>query len=268
VAVKYFPTELAKREASHGYLALGCAAVFVLVLASAVAGTNIIESSFMKWLNSFAARSAFLDHSIYALTYVLFSGAILIAFMWYCWFASDRTEDRSLLLVGSFLIFVAGAVSRILQVTLPTHLRPLHDPALAFRPPLGVDSTILNRWNSFPSDHAAVYFGLALTVWLVRPRVGYVVFAVVLVLNLARVYVGVHYPTDVIGGGALGLFIVAALSRAPLLLSIADRLVSYERRAPAYFYAFAFLVSNGMASLFDDLRSVIKGLLLVLHGDI
>ena len=259
--------ELTKHKFSHGYLVAGCAVAFALALVCSISGNTGAEWSFMKWLNSFAARSAF-DYPIYGLTYVLFSGAILMAFIWYCWFDSDRPEHRAVLVVGSFLVFVAGTVSRILQLVLPTHLRPLHAPALAFRPPLGVNSDLLNHWNSFPSDHAAVYFGLAMVVWLVRPRVGSLMFALVLVLNLARIYTGVHYPTDVIGGGALGLLIVNAVYRSPLLLSVGDRLVSSERTSPAYFYACAFLISYGMATMFEEFRSVAKGLGLLLKGHI
>src|SRR4051812_23811032 len=111
--------EPAKHESSHNYLAIGCAVVFAVALACAASGTTGVEWSFMKWLNSFASKSALLDYSVYALTYVMFSGAILIACMWYCWFASDSSEDRCLILVGSFLVFAAGALSRALQLALP-----------------------------------------------------------------------------------------------------------------------------------------------------
>ena len=220
----------------------------------------------MKWLNSFATKHMLLDYPMYGLTYNLYSGAVLQAFIWYCWFASDYNESRGLILVGSFLVFAAGALSRVLQLVLPTHLRPLHDPALAFTPPLKVDPTLLNHWNSFPSDHATVYFGFAMVAYLVRPKIGWLMFVIALVLNLARVYEGLHFPADVIGGGALGLLIVVALCHRRPLLRIGDRLVSYERSAPAFFYACAFLISYGMATMFSEVTSLFKGLALVAHG--
>jgi membrane-associated phospholipid phosphatase len=248
----------------HTYAAAGCAVVFVIMLAASVTGTRGVEIGFVKWLNAFAARSTLLDFAVYGLTYNIFSGAVLLAFVWYCWFAAGSQADRSRILVSLVATFVAGALSRVLQLVLPTHPRPLHDPALAFTPPLKVDPTLLSHWNSFPSDHAAVYFGLGLVVYLARPRLGFLIFGVVVVLDLARIYLGLHFPTDVIGGGAFGLLVVIALYRNPVLLSLSNRLLRYERGAPAFFYSGAFFVSYGMANLFDEVRSVLKGLLLVI----
>lgn len=62
---------------------------------------------------------------------------------------------------------------------------------------------------SFPSDHAAAAIAIAVAVLLLHRRLGLVVLAVALLVGYARVYVGAHYPGDVLGGAAIGL--VAAL---------------------------------------------------------
>jgi undecaprenyl-diphosphatase len=59
---------------------------------------------------------------------------------------------------------------------------------------------------SFPSDHATLCFGLALPVLLVLRRAGVLLIVCSLVVGFARVYVGRHYPGDV-----LGSLVVAAL---------------------------------------------------------
>ena len=88
------------------------------------------------------------------------------------------------------------------------------------RPPLQFLTTV--RGSSFPSGHAAeslfVYIYIALT--LTRVRVGNAVAArmrnaacsllcsVPLFIGYSRVYLGVHWPSDVLGGWAIGFFIL------------------------------------------------------------
>lgn len=72
---------------------------------------------------------------------------------------------------------------------------------------------------SFPSDHAVMAGGVAAGVMLAHRRLGrYTVVAAVL-LALARVYVGAHYPLDVVAGLLLGALVTGLgfLLVAPLL---------------------------------------------------
>ncbi|HEX77361.1 MAG TPA: phosphatase PAP2 family protein [Dehalococcoidia bacterium] len=58
---------------------------------------------------------------------------------------------------------------------------------------------------SFPSNCAAVTFAVAFGVWLGQPRAGYALGMLALLMSFARVYVGVHYPMDIVGGFGCGL---------------------------------------------------------------
>jgi len=58
---------------------------------------------------------------------------------------------------------------------------------------------------SFPSNLAAVVFGLALAVWLMNKRTGTWLLIMAFVACFARVYVGIHYPSDILGGAAFGV---------------------------------------------------------------
>jgi undecaprenyl-diphosphatase len=53
--------------------------------------------------------------------------------------------------------------------------------------------------GSFPSDHAALGFGLALPVLLGNRVWGVLLFCGALLLGFARVFVGAHYPGDIAG---------------------------------------------------------------------
>lgn len=58
---------------------------------------------------------------------------------------------------------------------------------------------------SFPSGHATWFFALALVVWFANRRWGWWFFALAVLMGAARVYAGVHWPLDIVGGAVIGL---------------------------------------------------------------
>jgi len=75
----------------------------------------------------------------------------------------------------------------------------------------------------FPSDHATAAFAIAVTLLFGARRWGIVTLALAAVIAAGRVAIGVHYPTDVLAGAALGTA-VALLLRAPVARVPVDRL--------------------------------------------
>jgi undecaprenyl-diphosphatase len=65
--------------------------------------------------------------------------------------------------------------------------------------------------GSFPSGHAATSFACAATLAWLTPLSPVVLYALAVLIAFSRVYVGVHYPLDVIAGAALGYGIATAL---------------------------------------------------------
>lgn len=63
---------------------------------------------------------------------------------------------------------------------------------------------------SFPSDHAVMAGAVTAGVLLVDRRLGLVTAVAALILAFARVYVGVHFPLDVVAGLAFGALITLA----------------------------------------------------------
>jgi undecaprenyl-diphosphatase len=57
---------------------------------------------------------------------------------------------------------------------------------------------------SFPSDHATAAFAIAVSIWLRHRKAGSLALALATIVSAARVAVGVHYPSDVIGGALIG----------------------------------------------------------------
>jgi undecaprenyl-diphosphatase len=64
---------------------------------------------------------------------------------------------------------------------------------------------------SFPSGHATVSFACATTLALAVPRLSIPLYTLAVLISFSRVYVGVHYPLDVLAGAILGIAIARAL---------------------------------------------------------
>ena len=58
---------------------------------------------------------------------------------------------------------------------------------------------------SFPSGHTSASFSIATTIAFNIPKLSILVFAIALTIGISRIYLGVHYPTDVAAGIILGI---------------------------------------------------------------
>jgi undecaprenyl-diphosphatase len=59
--------------------------------------------------------------------------------------------------------------------------------------------------QSFPSGHALFFFAIATVLFCFNKRVGVLAFIAAAVMAIARVYVGVHWPSDILGGAVIGM---------------------------------------------------------------
>jgi undecaprenyl-diphosphatase len=67
--------------------------------------------------------------------------------------------------------------------------------------------------SSFPSDHAAAAFAIAAVLFAYHRTLGLAALALAAVVGFARVYVGAHYPADVLCGAAIGVVVGLVLVR-------------------------------------------------------
>lgn len=60
---------------------------------------------------------------------------------------------------------------------------------------------------SFPSGHALFFSALATVIFLINKKMGYWFIACAILISLTRIAVGIHYPSDILFGALIGIFI-------------------------------------------------------------
>jgi undecaprenyl-diphosphatase len=215
-------------------------------------------------LNHYVSPSDFVNHAISGISNLpLLTGILLVSLWWYLWLSLTSETAKAKLLLGLAAASVAVTITRGMQLTLPTHLRPLYNPELGFHGAPGLDFQ-LSRWNSFPSDHACLYFALVAVIWLQSRELGIFALLPALVGNLPRIYFGIHYPTDVIFGALFGIFFVI-LSENYGPETLARHAIEFERKKTNVFYSCAFVLTYLVGTLFEDVRDLATSLAKLLR---
>ena len=212
----------------------------------------------LDWVAIFASR-----------TY-LFNGAIIMAAYWYIWFLpgshQDRREKIVLALIGAIITLI---VARGFASILPYRVRPLYALDVGYLSPhLPSGQTIAGYedWSSFPSDQAALFFALAAGLWRCSRPLGVLAILVAIIgVCAVQIYLGIHYPSDVIAGAALGVLCVYATARIGSN-RLTRTILAFERDFSPAFYAAMFLVTFEIGSLFDDVRQLMHGVLVALRA--
>lgn len=219
-----------------------------------------IDIRVLYYFNQFAGKSSFFDHLILELSRNnFFKGVLFSLLILFFWFAVKKNslEIRQKIIAGLIGSAITLITARLLARLLPMRLRPKHNDALDFELPLGSKMTLLDGHSSFPSDHAALFFGLATLVFTLSRRLGLLAFTYVTIFIAApRIYLGLHFLSDLLAGALLGTFVIILMNRPFIRPTISQPFLRLEKACPGIFYALFFFFLYQMTTLFQDLRAI------------
>jgi undecaprenyl-diphosphatase len=191
----------------------------------------------------------------------LLKGGLFMAVYYWLWFemrGRQQQAHRKILIAMLMAGFAALSIARILAHIIPFRVRPMFAEPLYHAPSITV-SPNYELWSSFPSDTAALFFALAVGVFIIWRAAGLLLLAYTcLWICLPRLYLGLHYPSDLISGAIIGaasaaLFFWLTKTRA-YDRWIGEPVLHVESTYPAIFYTCAFLVLYEIAIMFTDVR--------------
>jgi len=169
-----------------------------------------MDYKIFQLLHQFAGRLAILD--LLAVFLAQYLPYFLLLFFILLLFGKLRygTDKWLKRLHCIFLAVLALLISRGLIVSALRFFWPRPRPfvVLNFQPLVDHPVTA-----AFPSAHAVIYFVLATIAYFIDRRWGIYFFIAAALNALARVFVGVHWPSDVVAGALLGIVVVLVLRR-------------------------------------------------------
>lgn len=197
-------------------------------------------------------------------------GGIVISLLWFFWFESQKNLIiRKKVIITLLSCLIAIMVGRLLAQILPFRIRPLLDPQLSFLfPPLSFEqSRWLDSASSMPSDHAVMFYSLATGIFLISKKIGAFTFLYVsIVILLPRIFLGYHYPTDILTGGVVGILITLIFSNKKISDSVTTKAMEFSSSHSGTFYLLFFWLSFEIGTMFNSFRDIESHLITFIYN--
>ncbi|KAF3466207.1 phosphatase PAP2 family protein [Streptomyces sp. Tu 3180] len=154
--------------------------------------------------------------------------AMVLLVLW-CWWGVRRRGGEDAASSVAALVWAPLAAGVAVLVNVP--IRGFVERPRPFNDHEGLEVLVEGKTDySFVSDHATITMALAVGLFLASRRFGLVGLGIAVLEGFCRVYMGVHYPTDVVGGLALGTAVALLLS--PLAMALLTPVVRAVERSP------------------------------------
>lgn len=171
-----------------------------------------LDTRIFHAINDFARSTPWLHPFVSG--YANYGTVLFAAMMLAAWWSARSAADSGRMVAA---LWVPLGVLLALAIN-----QPIADGVGEVRPCNAMHDIVVLHCNTdagFPSDHAVMAGAATVGLWLVSRQLGLLAVVASILMGFARIYVGAHYPQDVLAGFALGAVVglVGFVLARPLL---------------------------------------------------
>jgi len=156
-----------------------------------------LDSYIFYHINQFAGISPYLDKvAIFFAEYLQY----LVVFCLLLFLVKKFRRNLGMVIFAfTAAIFSRFIITEIIRYFFP-RIRPFVENSVNLL--IGYNATE----SSFPSGHAAFFFALSTIVYFYNKKAGTFFFIASFLISISRVFVGIHWPFDILAGALVGIF--------------------------------------------------------------
>ncbi len=224
-------------------------------------GMNLFDERIIHLLNDLGNQHSGFDQTMVFLHEAnILKGHLFTATFLLVWFFSkEKKEDvRKAVILTMLGCLAALFFGKVFSLLSPFRLRPINIPDLHAEMQYHVELDHIVGWSSFPSDNAVMFFTLAMGLFFISKTLGTLgMVHAALGISLPRVYVGMHYPTDMIVGGIIGVSVAYFANTSPAIKKhLTDFPLKWLETHPISFYLAFFFMSHQLATQYRLIRDI------------
>lgn len=155
------------------------------------------------FFNNLAGKSTIFDAIvIFSADYLEYALAAVFVLFLYLGNYSNRQKLQIFLITAISMLIARFGITNLIRFLYPRP-RPFET--------YNINILITNNGFSFPSGHAALFFAMAAAIYFYNKKWGLLFFAAALVMGIARIVAGIHYPSDILAGAIVGILSACAV---------------------------------------------------------